>query len=69
MAGIPHILSISVGMGSGEEYLVTQSEELGLNKTLLRNIPSNFLIHWAFKRTGKGCYLAKLFFWEKGFFF
>lgn len=38
MVVIPNILRISVRMGNEEEKLVTQSEELGLNKTLLRKI-------------------------------
>lgn len=38
MVVIPNILRISVRMGNEEEKLVTQSEELGLNKILLRKI-------------------------------
>lgn len=39
MAVIPNILRMSVRMGNEEEKLVTQSEELDLNKALLGKIP------------------------------
>lgn len=38
MAMMPNILSISVGLGN-ENNFVTQSEKLGLNKTLLKKYP------------------------------